>query len=292
MNVVKLARWTQPSFLKLAASSSTPQFLAIPYSHYCEMAAWTLSKSNTSFKSYWYAPGEHVLPTLSVRIGDPNATHLATSSRTQSIQKPSSRPNPTSVPLLILPSGKVLADSWDIASHALPSSASIDPALLDILDNSLAPLSRQFVYIYLLNPAHRSLWNDLIYSVASPAFSLAWRLFAGDVVTNKMTKMFQSTNATANAKCIESLRESFGKVSAFIEDNAEPYIGGSSPSIADYAIASLASPAILPAKYCGGEFNELFERLMQESEEAKRLVEEFRKTPAGVHCLKMYELHR
>jgi len=40
--MLTVARWTQPDYVERARSSGRAQLLTIPYSHYVELARWTL----------------------------------------------------------------------------------------------------------------------------------------------------------------------------------------------------------------------------------------------------------
>ena len=66
--LVALARWTQRDLIKLAKAENQPQLLTIPYSHYCELAAWPLDRAAKPYREHGYAPGEHVLPSLALRV--------------------------------------------------------------------------------------------------------------------------------------------------------------------------------------------------------------------------------
>lgn len=81
------------------------------------------------FEEHGYAPGQHVLPVLSIRVGHSDKKHLSNSSRIVAVQTPGdeasesllrkdviaekknkAKPAATAVPLAILPSGNVLRD--------------------------------------------------------------------------------------------------------------------------------------------------------------------------------------
>ena len=66
--LLRLARWTQPDFCNLAADRGRAQLLTIPYSHFCELGAWSLRAASIQFDEHAFAPGLHVLPMLSLRV--------------------------------------------------------------------------------------------------------------------------------------------------------------------------------------------------------------------------------
>ena len=66
--LVRLAGGTQPNLFELAQRRGRAQLLTIPYSHFCELAKFSLTAGKVPFDSHDYAPGAHVLPTLAARI--------------------------------------------------------------------------------------------------------------------------------------------------------------------------------------------------------------------------------
>ena len=44
--MLAIARWTQPDYVERARSSGRAQLLTIPYSHYVELARWTMEVQN------------------------------------------------------------------------------------------------------------------------------------------------------------------------------------------------------------------------------------------------------
>lgn len=117
-----IAQWTQKDYLDVAARSGRPQLLTIPYSHFCELAQWSLDLGGVDYEHRAFLPGQHILPVLKVRIGS--------------------------------------EDSWDVAEVlAKFEPAPVD--LKKKLDEELGPLSRQLAYAWLLKLKNRNVWNDL-----------------------------------------------------------------------------------------------------------------------------------
>ena len=67
--MLSLARLTQPDFVERARRTRVAELLTIPYSHYCEMAVWSMQLSGRPTVERAYMPGQHVLAVLSVRVG-------------------------------------------------------------------------------------------------------------------------------------------------------------------------------------------------------------------------------
>ena len=166
--IVTLARWTQPNFVEKAKQSGRLQLLTIPYSHYVEFARWSLQIRNIKFVEHQFSPMQHILPIISVRIRHENITVPSTTTtkiirpeRMNNIKKKkSASAGATSVPLAILPSGQVMADSWDIAQYS--GISPISDTMKQILDDELGPYARQYVYYFLLKPSNRNVWDRLV----------------------------------------------------------------------------------------------------------------------------------
>ena len=167
--IVTLARWTQPNFVEKARQSGRLQLLTIPYSHYVEVARWSLQIGNIKFVEHQFSPMQHIIPVISVRIRPEQITVPTTTTtkiiRPESInkddkKKKSATAGATSVPLAILPSGQVMADSWDIAQYS--GTSPISDTMKQILDDELGPFVRQYTYYFLLKPSNHNVWDRLV----------------------------------------------------------------------------------------------------------------------------------
>ena len=167
--IVTLARWTQPNFVEKAKQSGRLHLLTIPYSHYVEFARWSLQIRSIKFVEHQFSPMQHILPVISVRIRHENITVPNTTTtkiiRPQKInkdnkKKKSASAGATSVPLAILPSGQVMADSWDIAQYS--GLTPVSDTMKQILDDELGPFVRQYTYYFLLKPSNRNIWDRLV----------------------------------------------------------------------------------------------------------------------------------
>ena len=54
---MKVARFTQPNFLEEATKTMIPHMITIPYSHYCDMAVWSMEMTGKPFVEHGYMPG-------------------------------------------------------------------------------------------------------------------------------------------------------------------------------------------------------------------------------------------
>ncbi len=289
ISIKTVAKLVAPNFRNLAERSGRPQLVTIAFSHYNDLARWTLQVSKIDFDEYGYAPGAHVLPALSVRVGG-EKKEISTSSKVESIRGGKGRnSSATAVPLMVMPDKTVLRDSWEIAEYA--TGQTLDPKLKDILDNRLGPQGRSFAYSVCLNPAQRELWDKLVYQISGPIYSTIWRFYAGDTITKGMIKEFATDDEDLMRGVVGRLKETFDQVGEFLPDDG--YIGGASPNLSDFAVASLASAAVIPKGYCGGAFDSIFSKILENaSESEKQDRNHFRDHKVGKHCELMYGLHR
>ncbi|KAH8091928.1 L-cystine transmembrane transporter [Aureococcus anophagefferens] len=219
--LVALARWTQRDLIKLAKAENQPQLLTIPYSHYCELAAWSLDRAAKPYREHGYAPGEHVLPSASRGRASPTLT---------------------AVPV-VMPDGAVLADSWAIAEAV---QGPVDPALKALLDEDLGPLSRQWIYEKLFREANANVWDDLAGVGRGPLFGAAWSVMSPRL-TESMRRLFRTRCDEAMKVCDDRLAETLDRANGFLEKSGGEFLGGDAPSISDVAMATLAAPLVLPA---------------------------------------------
>jgi len=231
--MIKVAKFTSPNYIALAKKTNKAQIITIDYSHFCEFAIWALQAQKVPLIESGFAPGQHILPTLSVRVGG-NEHHISSSSRTAQLKPQSSENTPllqtdqnnkkqasddkaraTAVPLAVLPNGTILRDSWEIASY--PGKLSpVDPELRKLLDEEVGPLARQLTYVYVLKASNSDLWNALCTRGRHWLWRFAWWLFMGSFITKRMKKVFQPDNQESVNQCRERLKIAVEKVGVMI----------------------------------------------------------------------------
>ncbi|KAH8075626.1 L-cystine transmembrane transporter [Aureococcus anophagefferens] len=91
--------------------------------------------------------------------------------------------------------------------------------------------------------------------------------------------------------CDDRLAETLDRANGFLEKSGGEFLGGDAPSISGVAMATLAAPLVLPAKFARGKYASPFEQLLAQDAEMQAQVEAYRATPVGAHALKVYE-HR
>ena len=225
--IATLARWTQPDFRRKAETSGHPQLVTIPNSHYVDLARWSLQIVGRPFEEYGYAPLQHMLPVLSIRVAGKEKfisktqyiKKVQTSSRREDKQqttplnadnKNAEAGGSTSVPVCVMPDGRVLLDSWDIAAESgLPGPSSDAKKLLD---EELGVLTRQLAYYYLLKPANSSVWCGLCTNQKHWLWRLIWTMGIRGVLTNVLKNTFASDNLDAVRECREKLKKLFQRL--------------------------------------------------------------------------------
>lgn len=279
-------------FPSTAAKAGRPQLVTISYSHYNELARWSLELDGADFDEHGYAPGQHVLPALSVRVPKSSGKHLATSSSM------SGKPSPTALPVLVLPDGSVHKDSWEIA--AATSLAPVDPALREVLDMQLGVAARKLAYMVLLKPEHAARFTTMCTEGRHWLWRCFWHLGGGGALRGMLAKAFPPGDAAALAACVAQLEGLFapsGPIAAALsaaKRAGHVYLGGSKPGQADIALAAFGALCTLPDEYGGpcGTMGPHFRYLLAHDAQLKPLVMRFRDTDVGRHIMLMYSRHR
>jgi glutathione S-transferase len=283
--MIKLAQLLY-DFPSLASSTHMPQFITISYSHYVEFARWSLELTGAPFQEHGFAPGQHALAALSVRVASSGQRHFATSS---SFNGP--KASPTSMPLLVLPDGSVLKDSWEI-SASCSALAPMEEATRELLDKELGTAARALVYTFLLQPQHSAAFTAMCTEGRHWAWRLGWHLGLGFLLRSSLRAKFPAARAAEYAQQVEQLMS--GKLAELLEARQGRYLGGASPGQADLALASFVALLTLPEQYGGrsGSMPAFFGGLLAKDEQLRASVEKFRATKVGAYCMQLYKEHR
>jgi hypothetical protein len=279
----------------LARRTQRAQLVTIAYSHYNEYARWCLELTRTPFEEHAFAPGQHALPALSVRVAASGARHLAASSAMAA----SGKASPTALPLLVCPDGAVRKDSWEVGAGCA-ALAPIEPALREVLDRELGVAARKLAYCVLLKPQHAARFTAMCTEGRHWAWRAAWHLGAGAALRGMLTKAFRPDDAPALAACVAQLDALLGAEGplaaalAAARGRGQPFLGGAAPGQADLALASLAALAVLPELYGGrsGTMAPHFAYLLANDEQLRPLVLRWRQTEVGAHVLGLYQKFR
>ena len=292
-----MLKWLAQTFYDFPADarrSGRAQLVTISYSHYNELARWALEADGaTQYVEHGYAPGQHALAALSIRVPSAGARHLAASS-----SMTGAKPSPTALPALVLPSGAVLKDSWEVA--AATRLAPIAPALRELLDGELGVAARKLAYCVLLKPEHAARFTSMCTEGRHWAWRLLWRCGVGAALRGELEKKFSVHDAAGVAACVAQLDALVAPSGALARALAEarraghPFLGGASLGQADIALCSLAALLVLPEEY-GGAARPMaphFAYLLSHDLQMRALVERWRGTEVGAYVLDVYKRHR
>lgn len=289
--------WLAQSLYNYSAAArrtSRSQLVTISYSHYNEFARWSLvlCGGEESFVESGFAPGQHILAALSIRLPKSGERHLASSSSMNA------KPSPTSLPVLVRPDGTVLRDSWEIAAST--SLEPIDAALRDLLDNELGVAARKFAYCILLKSEHAAQFTIMCTEGRHWAWRLLWACGFGVTLRAMLAKSLQTADPVGFAACIAQLNELMGPSGKLARALAESrkagheFLGGAALGQADIALASIGALLVLPERY-GGRGCPMaphFAYLMAKDAQMRALVDEWRQTEVGAYILELYKTKR
>lgn len=276
-------------YFTLARERQRPQFITISYSHYVELARWALEYSHTPFDEHGFAPGQHVLPTLSVRVAKNGSRNFSKSS-----VMVGTKASPTAVPTLVLVDGSVLNDSWEIAEK-LSGLAPMSLELKEILDKELGTKARKYVYSVLLKPQHAATFTRMVTEGRHWAWTYLWFCGFGFVFKFLLRGSMQTSNSKEIKACKEDVEFLMStKLAAFVNERKGTFLGGDKLGQADIALASLSSILICPDEY-GGRSGTMFPfitKILASDPEFREFVTKMRATVVGEYCLKLYKEHR
>jgi len=297
--VVLLAKWTMPDLRKIARETNVAQLMTLGFSHYTELARWTLQAAGVAFEESAYAPIQHVLPALSVRVGKTRADNVPmTSQKVETVgeEASSAKPSMTALPLLVLPDGRVLKDSWDVSNWAA-TTAGLQPApasLVKILDEEVGPLARQLVYSYVLAKRNENIFEGMCTEGAHWFWRFMWfwcgiRGFA----FSKMRGIFKPDDKTAVAECRTKLQAAVRRLDTeFVGKKAGKFLLGDKLSQADIALASIAAILVNPDDYALGRFKKHFQLLEKQDAALAEEMRVWRATPTGQYVQQVYATAR
>ena len=294
--ITTIAAWTQVNFFEKASEKDTPQFVTIPYSHYVEFARWTWLLTGRAFEENWYMPGQHILPVLSLRVAR-HETYLSSSSFVSAVGRDASKlsskrakqARSTAVPAVVLPSGQVLTDSWEIANASGLQPLS-NETLIRMYDAELGPLARQYAYHYLLKAEHRSLWDELLCHKQGWLWRFCY-FFIGSSLHATMSKLFGLGKPNLFIDCEKKIDVLLSRIEQRLPKQSR-YINGAHISVEDVALCALMAPMLLPPKYCGGEFNSIFMKFEAQDTDFHEKLKFYRNTPVGKYVMHIYEENR
>ena len=279
-------------FPALARRTQRAQLVTISYSHFVEGARWCLDASGVAYDEAGYAPGQHILPVISVRVPKGGKPVFASSSN---VSGNKSKPSPTSVPVMVSPSGKVFEDSWAIA-ESCTGLKQIDQgdSLKTMLDEELGPAVRSLAYCYLFKPAILPHFAKMCTEGRHWLFRLVWFCGFGSYLIKRMAGLFKTNDPATLQNCIDQTQAALDKIAQLLATKKSKYLSGPELGVADIFAASLIAVVVNPPEYGGRDSS-----LVRHTAEQERLdpeyaahIRKWREHPAGQYCLEIYKAHR
>lgn len=275
-----------------AVRNNQAQLVTISYSHFVEGARWCLDLDGTiGYEEHGYAPGQHILPVVSIRVPRSGGLAFASSSN---VNGDKAKPSPTSVPVMVMASGEVLRDSWEIAA-ACTKLEPINEDLKVLFDEELGPAVRALAYCYLLKPNMIPHFECMCTEGRHWFFRLVWALGFGRHLIKKMIKLFKTDDLATLPSLVEQTNQIFHKLSAILAAKTTPYLAGHSPGVSDIFLASLVAVVVNPPEYGGPRDNSLVRYVEKQARldpQYAAHIERWRGTHAGRFTLELYKSHR
>jgi glutathione S-transferase len=258
-----------------------PHLVTIAYSHYCELARWALERGGVDFVEAMYAPGYHARVVGKLRA---DRSQRSTTSYVGQESEVHAGRRKFSVPLVCLPDGRVLRDSWEILEHAIGAP---DPEWKQLLDQELGVRVRQIAYHYVLTDEGAPLLRSML-AGASLSERALWALFGGRI-RKEMRKLMAITD--------EQVREARPRVLELLERAGRSLqthggsltpAGGFGPT--ELAFCGLAAICTFPEEYGHGAVT--MPALEAFPSPFRDWVQTCRDTDAGRWVLDSYRAHR
>jgi len=252
------------------SSPSRPILLSLPYSHYVELARWSLIRASVDFVELKLPIGPHLLVgvyrllfdggTVSSSSFPGDATAQSRDTGALPLLARAFRFQPAffrrlaGVPALVRTDPETLAtsilpDSWSILNHA---GLSISPAFRGRLDESLGPAVRRLAYTEIFRTS-RSYYR----AIQGGGFltMLAFDLF--DLFgTPLLMRSLMDLTPTGAADASNSIASEFAHVSEILEKTCLPFLGegegGTAFGGGDLAFSALAGWIVLPPNFQTG----------------------------------------
>ena len=276
-------------YFTLAKERRRPQLVTISYSHYNEYARWCLELSKIPFDEHGFAPGQHILTSISVRVAKNGSRNFSNSSSMSG-----GKASPTSLPVLVLENGTVLKDSWEIAEHCSGLSP-IPNDLRELLDMKVGTSSRKYIYSVLLKPLHSSTFTNMCIENRHWGWRILWHCGFGYFFKVMLTNGLKLNDKAVIKACIDDIHDLLNtKLAAYITQKKTKYICGDTIGQADIAIASLCAVLVAPDEYGGrtGTMGPYINKMLAIDPEFKEFVTKARETVVGKYTLQLYKDYR
>ena len=251
------------------------ELYTIPFSHYCELARWSLQEAKIDVTEYPYLPGIHQFfgPMERLRKGSSGG----------------STGKGQGTPLYVTAEGCILDDSWQILD--LANLGSVPEEMKSILNYEIGPQIRSIVYSDVLRPEKDgdfhgmgqqcpvSWWQRWLWGLGG------FRRKVADAMSEKMVG-----DEEQQKKTLQDFENAIQKVEVELSKSNGCFKGAPENLTAPgLALAALFAPAVCPPEYTGGLVPDLLPHF---SESSQKLIQGWRERPIGKFTLEVYRLHR
>lgn len=291
--IVFIAKALCPDVRTLSKTTGLPHIVTIKFSHYVELARWSMQYCGINFVEHSYAPIQHILPALAARVGKTKTENIVSnSSVTNQSNSKEKRGGMTATPVLILPDGSSgLSDSWEISTWACEKAGlqTCPEGLKTLIDFEVGTYARQLVYSYILAVRNENIYEGLVTDDAHWLWRTLWWMGLRGFTFSKMREAFKTLDTEAVAACKEKLKTAVHELDTeWIMKKKGKYLTGDKISQGDIAVAALMAPLVSPELYCLGKFKKWFDLAYQQDAAYREEVEYWRGTAAGKYTLEMY----
>jgi len=258
------------------ATPASGTLYSIPFSHYCELARWSLQVAKIPFEEWSYLPGLHAMAGPMARI------------RETAAEKGTGKGPGT--PLFQDAEGKVYDDSWQILK--LAKLGDIPEDIFQILNFTIGPRSRAVIYADLL----KTEMDDAFYKLGVECPVSWWQRwlwsFSGfrRKVAGKMWETMVGDEAK-QAKTLADFEEGIQKLEAELAKPDGCFKGAPAQlNAASLALAALFAPAVCSPDYTGGFVPPILLEVFSTPQQQR--IQAWRDRPLGKFVLEVYRLHR
>ena len=271
--------------------------VGLPYSHFVEIARWSLALSGRRFTEVKMPIGPAVVVAAVYRLlfrgglsssssfpGDPDLLSKPARRRDFVLHFGGLR-RLSSVPLIVF-EDRVIPDSWSAITFA---GLTVDAETMVRLDKVIGPRVRQLAYFYIFEE------NMDLYEKVQSCSPMMMRLFRLNEwlfdTTKLMRRMMDMSNETVKA-AEDVIFAEFDRVGSLLERHA--YLGdgsgGDAFGGADLAFSALVGWLLLPPNFHAGAVN--VPEVDEMPSNCQRLLRQLRDTRAGKHVVHCYQKYR
>ena len=258
-----------------------PHLITIPYSHYCELARWALEHTKTEFREIKYAPGYHTNRVGHLRQNRSNRSETSFVGQESGVH---SGRRKYAVPLVCMPDGQILRDSWEILEF---SWGAAEPNWRKRFDQELGICVRQIIYHAILTPEGNHLLEEMLEDASLVERGL-WMILKNKVRGN-IRKLIAITPENV-AEAQKRVTQLFKEISDTLDQRGGTIASNEGFGPTELAFSALAAACLLPANYANGAAR--LPALEKFPQSFIDFATQCRETPAGQFAMDCYENQR